>query len=686
LYPVGRNWPDAQPFRIELYEDAVNPMARPVFDDAARVLRIPLPKGERATLRLSMRLSKRDVYERMGLWQWLDAATQQQIEASTLDGRCWLFTPWQDVELIHAVQRPLIQPHLDRLTIDRFLSATHALPRFIATCSLKSTDRLDLLAQWHEPDDMQPTGPVDHQRHDVAFEVKVTDSRDYTAGDDAYPEHTLPAEEQEGPDVVGINSRKRDRVAVKRHEFNDTRYRRIEYRLKGTTRYREYLTPSLLLMPDPVLDPGPYEQVEKSLFVEGPPAVTWIPNSAPPPAPQILYIVPTFGWVRSQDETGTARSWRRGGGLRVYLDRPWNLTGYGEMLAVVLPAAGFSGDPDTQPAENPYKNRVTQWGNDPIWESPFVAGIAPAPARFPLARFHPDAAGAWLPAGAPASEADQSPGPFRTSDLRTPSGSAQAPVGIAPHDVFYDSQRQLWYCDIEIDHGRSYWPFVRLALARYQPCSTEGAHLSEVVLADFMQLTADRSLTVRSEREGRIRHVTVYGHGDTQSAGAREVRPRSEIHPLTGEVTEVPPVSPTSLVDVWLERLEPSLGEDFGWQRIADGKPAPLPPGHGVGIFAALPRLTPQIHPEQAIRANRLLTAGAFDRLQAEGLVESLLQRPPLWDGRVELPPDDAPRGQLRLVIAEYEEYPIDADGDSHGTTRTGTGRRLVFLEQVAVS
>jgi hypothetical protein len=207
-----------------------------------------------------------------------------------------------------------------------------------------------------------------------------------------------------------------------------------------------------------------------------------------------------------------------------------------------------------------------------------------------------------------------------------------------------------------------------------------------VVLADFMQLTADRSLTVRSEREGRIRHVTVYGHGDTQSAGAREVRPRSEIHPLTGEVTEVPPVSPTSLVDVWLERLEPSLGEDFGWQRIADGKPAPLPPGHGVGIFAALPRLTPQIHPEQAIRANRLLTAGAFDRLQAEGLVESLLQRPPLWDGRVELPPDDAPRGQLRLVIAEYEEYPIDADGDSHGTTRTGTGRRLVFLEQVAVS
>jgi hypothetical protein len=125
----------------------------------------------------------------------------------------------------------------------------------------------------------------------------VTDGRDYVAGPDAYPEHTLPVEENAGPDTIGVNSRRRDRVTQKRHEFNDTRYRRIAYRLKATTRYREYLPPSVLLESDPVS--GTPQTVETRLVVEGPPVVAWIPSSAPPPPPQVLYVVPTFGWVRS---------------------------------------------------------------------------------------------------------------------------------------------------------------------------------------------------------------------------------------------------------------------------------------------------------------------------------------------------------------------------------------------------
>jgi hypothetical protein len=53
-------------------------------------------------------------------------------------------------------------------------------------------------------------------------------------------------------------------------------------------------------------------------------------------------------------------------------------------------------------------------------------------------------------------------------------------------------ERQLWYADIEIDAGPSYLPFVRLALVRYQPTSLPDAHLSRVVLAEFVQLTPDR--------------------------------------------------------------------------------------------------------------------------------------------------------------------------------------------------
>ena len=62
-------------------------------------------------------------------------------------------------------------------------------------------------------------------------------------------------------------------------------------------------------------------------------SVAWVPNGSSPPAPDVLYVVPTFGWTR-RTLAGTTRSWRDGGGLRIYLNRPWFVTGFNEMLAV----------------------------------------------------------------------------------------------------------------------------------------------------------------------------------------------------------------------------------------------------------------------------------------------------------------------------------------------------------------
>jgi hypothetical protein len=39
----------------------------------------------------------------------------------------------------------------------------------------------------------------------------------------------------------------------------------------------------------------------------------------------------------------------------------------------------------------------------------------------------------------------------------------------------------------------------------------------------------------------------------------------------------------------------------------------------------------------------------------------------------------------MRLVVAEYEEYPIDGAAESYSTTSTATGRRLVFVEHVSL-
>lgn len=148
----------------------------------------------------------------------------------------------------------------------------------------------------------------------------------------------------------------------------------------------------------------------------------------------------------------------------------------------------------------------------------------------------------------------------------------------------------FWYCDIEIDQGASYWPFIRLALARYQPVSIDGAHLSEVVLADFMPLTADRWLTVNRTSNRRTRHVTVFGRSYSDSSGHAEAESApsiSLIDNITGTVSTRTPatVSPTAVIDVWIERLDPARGEDFGWQRIEV-----KPPGRRTVIAEGLRR------------------------------------------------------------------------------------------------
>ena len=394
LYPEGE-WPEAQPFSIEVFDD---PLAAPYFDASTRRLRVPLPKAARATIRLSMAMAP-EALDTMGIFALLTDADKNAQRDRALVGQHWMLTPWTAIEVVHAVQRPLIAPECTALLVhDRDLGQTSARPLIFATCSIDSTDRMDLLAEWHEPLD-EPTavdsaaGPVDRQRRDVAFQVKVTGPKQYAdatkgAKGGGFPDHTISA-----PDVVGINVSGDTRLPVKAHEFHDTRYRRIEYWFDATSRFREFLPGELLT----TLQGGERVPVETNIKVTGARKATWIPNASPPPAPKVLYVVPTFGWTREVDEHGTLSSWRRGGGLRVYLDRGWNASGYGEMLAVVLPPAGFAGDPDATPESAPYKKYVTQWGNDPIWDSRVRDGHRASAADFPLARTAADPTGAWLP-------------------------------------------------------------------------------------------------------------------------------------------------------------------------------------------------------------------------------------------------------------------------------------------------
>ena len=681
-------WPDAQPFVIDIYDD---PNEAPHYDETTHRLRVPLPKAVRAKLRLSMRLAP-DTLALLGVFQWLTPADQDAQRERALKGQHWMLTPWTVVEAVHAVQRPLLNPDFVMLSVlDRSPGQTSARPLIHARCSIDSTDRLDLYGEWHQPDDdaasaESKNGPSDRQRRDVAFQVKLTGPTHYASDGVApgVPEHTITA-----ADVIAINGAVHQRVASKAHEFHDTRYRRIEYWFEATTRFREFLPPSLLT----ALVDGQRVPTVENIKVTGARQVTWVPNSAPPPAAKVLYLVPTFAWRRELDEHGILSSWRRGGGLRVYLDRGWNASGYGEMLAVVLPPKGFADDPDTTPAGAPYKKYVTLWGNDPIWDSAFVPAVAPALVHFPRARTAPDPTGAWLPPNAPATESDQRPGAFLVNLLRP--GGSQAhtgPVDVAPHDVFYDDERQLWYCDIEIEAGASYFPFIRMALARYQPTSSPGAHLSNAVLSDTITLTPDRWLNVTPAADDRRVRVAVFGASFDGSSGHDEASraPLSTRRdPVTGlaELASPASIAGRTVVEVWLERLDPRWGDDLGWQRVGDAlvtqrvpSPQPLPSDSPVKLESLLDRAvqfttsagTPA--PEPFASQAQLATNQVIDKIQ-------LWQT--LWEGDVAFPPSDGSR--YRLVVVEYEEYLVD-DARPYDMTPTRKDRRIVFVEHVELA
>ena len=69
----------------------------------------------------------------------------------------------------------------------------------------------------------------------------------------------------------------------------------------------------------------------------------------------------------------------------------------------------------------------------------------------------------------------------------------EKPATVVGHTPAFDEARGLWYCDLQIEAGSAYQPFVDLALVRYQPYSISGVHASSVVRPGFTQLVPDRT-------------------------------------------------------------------------------------------------------------------------------------------------------------------------------------------------
>lgn len=257
-----------------------------------------------------------------------------------------------------------------------------------------------------------------------------------------------------------------------------------------------------------------------------------VPSSARPAKPVVRDVIPPFRW---DDETephqpfGRRRS--RRSGLRIYLERPWFSSGDGELLGIVL---GEGNDR--------VLGSVSQWGADPVWRHD-----GPADRTFlPLIdEAHLRGLDDRRDAGRPTGPAVGLP----LVDIGEP--GRHPTVSVLGYEPEYCERRRLWFVDVAFDPGKAFWPFVRLAVVRYQPDSLPGMHLSPVVVCDFAQLAPSRTATLTRPSATEVRVIVSGVAGERR--GDLEVGGRA-----------------TNLDRVVFARLERhgAVAGDLGWSTV----------------------------------------------------------------------------------------------------------------------
>ncbi len=495
-------WPSRRALRLVVRAGGAAPSA-PLPAEPDGALTVYAPKASVSTVRLSSWFHPAQLAS-MKLWQWLAEAglATPELDAIILLGGHYMFTPYRELTIVHAVRQPLDAPWANILAPFRTAGATYAYLNGDVRADPKSTQRVDVLSGYVDPydDGVSPTGIVLLESKARVAEIPL-------------------AANQSG--IIPVKDM--------RHDFGDTKHHEVFYSLVSTTRFLEYFTETasvelsgttaVVVSPQKfaagtvvVMGTGSAAAVtykEGVDFVEDdtagsiarlstgsvpdgatvqvqfvPPPVTRssleasahpptkagypvsVPSSVRPPAPAVRYLVPAFRW-QQKTLPKVRTSLRIGNILRVYIGRPWFQTGAGELLGVVVGAP-----PPGAPLPSTLAPFVSGYGLDPVFEAGRLK--AAAATDFSLAVHQGKA-------------------------LLLEEQTGTVPwVDVAGHEVAWDKDRQLWFSDIEIStiSATTYFPFVKLALVRYQPSSLKGLELSRVVQADFIQVTPDRAVSM----------------------------------------------------------------------------------------------------------------------------------------------------------------------------------------------
>ncbi|MFF7231798.1 hypothetical protein [Streptomyces sioyaensis] len=410
-------WPGFLPVKLHLVDAASGCKVTKSGD--RRTLIVALGPAEQVTLAVSSGLLDTNA-ELFGVMGWLGITPDKGDPEfqHILAGLNRLITPPRTVTLVHAVQRPrhdpggLLTPQREAGGADTLLNTRQL------DIDIPGTGRIDISAKWTDQEDRPPAAPApaDHAAHVGSYEVRHLP-----------PQHALPPIRQ---------------------EFGDTRHHHVSYTVTGISRFEDCFTRALAADP-------------RACLAEGTLKDTDVPSTVRPPVPKLLYTVPTFRWTQTVDDGRSITRLRQGGGVRVFLERPWFASGNDEALAVLTwPVAPAPGD---------VLRYVSVAGRDPVRDT----GAPPAVLTH--------------------SQVNAS----LTTQVNLP--EPQRTLDVLAHTVQFDQEYDRWYADIDLSPlvASSYFPFVRLALARYQPFTMAGVpSLSPALQTEPVQLPPHRRLVV----------------------------------------------------------------------------------------------------------------------------------------------------------------------------------------------
>lgn len=268
-----------------------------------------------------------------------------------------------------------------------------------------------------------------------------------------------------------------------------------------------------------------------------------VPGTERPRAPVVEYVIPLYSWTSGGQGREPNSRTRQAGWSRIWLGREWYSSGNGELLALVCwPPHLF--DPtarklflsrlretpdqyaDIPAAIEPF---VTRWGADPLAQQSGNLGHLPASAFANRLR-----SAAQMRSEAPAGDAMLAADLFHLQDMPTfepvinldsnaVKPNAAYRTVLALYRPILDTVTGRWYVDVQLAPRDTYCPFVRLALARYQPHALPELRLSEIVPTEFVRLLPERSLTVTpalKDQEGYLSFSVVLAGATLGSGGS----------------------------------------------------------------------------------------------------------------------------------------------------------------------